>query len=106
MGSVEPAEMIADLRRRAQCLLDAARTIEEAYGLKTTEKPQENESNGSVALADRRQQLIAYLRKNGPTKRAKIVHDTGIPVGTVSALVKDPVFYAERHGVWGAKEAK
>ncbi len=48
-------------------------------------------------------QLRDYLRESGPAKRAKILKDTGIPVGTIGSLLAD---YCEKtdSGLWQWKE--
>lgn len=94
MASVEPSEIIADLRRRAQRLLDAACAIEEAYPENKAEKPQENGKD------DRRTQLIEYLKAHGPTKRADLIVKSGIPAGTLASLLRDEAFKQVKRGVW------
>jgi hypothetical protein len=113
--TVDPKTMVADLRRRARKLLDAATAIEEAYGLSPSmgdELPREDaaleEQEGAVTVApaargERRMQLIQFL-KDGPKHRGDIKKYSGIPVGSISYLLKDDsTFERLEDGRWRAK---
>lgn len=53
-----------------------------------------------VPLAQRRETLRTYLTARGPATRAQIVTDTGIPAGTLSALLSDSEFESIGYGLW------
>lgn len=114
MVTVDPTTMVADLRRRAQKLLDAAASIEEAYGLSKSNNvsvnhPRSEQADTAIvtpaAPGKRRTELIQFLREHGPKRRSEIKLSSGIPVGTISHVLKDgSAFERLEDGTWRAKD--
>lgn len=112
---LDPMTMIADLRRRAQKLLNAAEAIEEAYGTRQISAGLgvvEHNRSATVDMTmpvlpgERKQQLIKFLMEQGPKRRSEIKISSGIPVGTISNLLKDDsAFEKLPDGRWGAKSS-
>jgi hypothetical protein len=125
MVTADPMEMVADLRRRAQDLmhraqrlLDAAAVIEEDYGLSQghqveidvtvpiehSSSEQDRPTPAIAAPGERLKQLIQFLKEGGPKRRSEIAKTSGIPVGTISHLLKDNSHFKQLHdGRWDAK---
>lgn len=56
-------------------------------------------------LAHRREALREYLAAKGLATRAQITADTGIPPGTLSALLTEPEFETVGSGLWRIQSA-
>lgn len=112
--TTDPAAMASELRRKAERLIEAARAIEETYGLVNSIKMAEPE-NSRVAVdspssrrgpkkKDRLSELIAFLQENGPLRRGDIVERSGIPPGTIGMILKEGIFTKNDDGTWGLKK--
>lgn len=55
---------------------------------------------GKVALKDRKEQLVAFLRRHGPASRQAILDGTGIPAGSLGVVLKDDAFEKNDEGLW------
>jgi hypothetical protein len=105
----EPLEMIAELRRKAARLLEAAKVIEESFGI----SPQSQNGNGKTTnhadkptrrgpkKKNRVAELNEFLKANGPMRRKDIIEKCGIPAGTVNMLLKAPEYTRDEEGRWG-----
>jgi hypothetical protein len=56
-----------------------------------------------VPLAQRRAALLNFLMAHGPATRAQIVAATGIPAGSLSALLAEDEFASTQYGTWHVK---
>jgi hypothetical protein len=114
--STDPKVMAADLRQKAQRLLDAAKAIEETYGIAISDEPSTNGSsgvpNGTEAKRrgpkskNRLQQLIDFFKGHGPMKRKDLFEQCDIPAGTLSMLLAGPDFTKQDDGRWVYIEPK
>lgn len=111
-------EIILDLVRRGQRCLRLARELADEYGLEVEVDSDEDTSEDTSCDTDedrepattvrqkrgrppaRRMQLIDYLREHGPKKRAEIIEETGMPVGTVAYLLNGEEFTHDSKGRW------
>ena len=55
---------------------------------------------GNRKGATRKDELVKFLVANGPSKRAKILAETGMPKGTVAFLLNDSAFVRRSDGTW------
>ena len=83
-----------DALRELEAIDEKIRLIDDALRAKPARVP----------LTLRRELLRVYLRTQGPTTRAQILTDTGIPAGTLSALLADPEFESSAHGLWQLRD--
>ncbi len=60
---------------------------------------------GRVPLSQRREVLREYLRKRGRATRVQILEETGMPAGTLSALLQENGFTQVGHGLWSLSPA-
>lgn len=58
-------------------------------------------SNGST----RKMELVKFLVAHGPSKRAKINAESGIPVGTVANLLNGNDFVRRSDGTWDVRQS-
>jgi hypothetical protein len=56
-----------------------------------------------LPLAVRRRQLAEFFKEYGPSARGRITEITGIPDGSLSAILKQPEFEQKVRGLWGLK---
>jgi hypothetical protein len=95
---------LAIIDQRIENLVDIRTKLAEEFGSapETTRSAPKllatNTSNGNGSLT-RKQQLVAFLTEHGPAKRGKINAESGIPKGTVAALLNKPGF-VRRFGKW------
>lgn len=60
--------------------------------------------SGRVPLSVHKRALVAFLREHGPASREEIAAKTGIPAGSLSALLRRRgVFEKVKRGVWKLK---
>jgi hypothetical protein len=58
-----------------------------------------------VSLAEHRQKLIKFVRKKGQCTRAGMISGTGIPEGSISALlINEEDFEQVSHGLWKLRD--
>lgn len=57
-------------------------------------------------MSEHREKLIGFLKECGTASRAEIVTATGIPQGSLSALLTESLlFQQQEHGRWGLKKS-
>lgn len=82
---------IDDLVRRSDRLRQMASDLAGEYGL-PLKRPVESQNGRAIQASeirsDRLPQLKEFLKANGPQRRSAILEATGIPVGTIGALLK------------------
>ncbi len=64
------------------------------------DNPETRAKEARIPLAQRRLALLHFLAKNGPSTRTQILAGTGIPAGSLSALLADPEIVSAGHGIW------
>ncbi len=94
----EVKTLVEKLEAKMRALKQARDTLLEQFGdagpAATTHRRKKKKSG-------RREQVIAYLTKNGPTKSADIVEHTEIPIGTLGGILKDRnTFSHDDQGKW------
>ncbi len=57
-----------------------------------------------MPLIRRKQKLLAFLRRNGPSTRREMAAETGVPSGSLTALLVMEEFQQVSHGLWGLTE--
>ena len=74
---------------------DATHAIEQ-------EKPaEESQKHAKLSLADRQTQVVKFLTKNGPATRNQIIEATGVPLGSLGAILGHrKVFEKKGGGLW------
>jgi hypothetical protein len=56
-----------------------------------------------ASLADHKKKLIAFFTEHGPAHRGEIVNKTGIPLGSLGALLRESEFESHERGLWALK---
>ncbi|MGA2620163.1 MAG: hypothetical protein ABSF26_21300 [Thermoguttaceae bacterium] len=120
--SASPQELIrqaGEMQRAGQTLLDAAEKMRAAAdvlaGLRSG--PSDNGAAGQLRTPGRRakaaagqtrlEQLIDFVRDNGPISRRDAKAKSGIPPGTVGALLTSKYFDYDKDGkTWTVKDEK
>ncbi len=60
-----------------------------------------------VPMAEHRKRLIQFIRNKGQCTRAGMISGTGIPEGSISALLSNSEDFEQvQHGLWKLKEGK
>jgi len=77
----EPVQLIARSQRRA-----------------------DRRSLSKVRMSEHKATLIAFLA-DGVASRATILHETGIPEGSLGQLLREPEFAKKERGMWGLKKS-
>jgi hypothetical protein len=71
----------------------------------TAQNPAQPSSNGNRTPSGRKVQLAKFLAANGPTLRATIIDQAGLPEGTISYCLNDKrFFYQSPDGNWHITE--
>ena len=88
---MQDAELIRELRRkadeyqqRADACRQAAKTLETGTLLADVEPPAPSEGTGA---SNRLLEIADFLRRNGPATRGEVMEHSGVPAGTVRALL-------------------
>jgi hypothetical protein len=61
-------------------------------------------SSSRVSMAVHKFRLVEFLKQHGPSTRKEITTKTGIPEGSLSELLKRPIFEKQRWGIWALKD--
>jgi hypothetical protein len=52
----------------------------------------------------RKEQVVSFLKKHGPSARASIVAGTKAPVGSIKGVLKDEKTFENKQGLWSLKK--
>lgn len=82
--------LIDKLEDKIRALKQARDTLIEQFG----DAPPSGNHRRKNRKSGRRDEVIAFLRKNEPVKSVDIVAQTGIPIGTLGGILKDKKTFA------------
>jgi hypothetical protein len=105
----EELEQIQNTVRELEGLLgkgyvvDVPIPLELAHLLKELPTPTSRPKETRLPLSVRRMALRKYLAENGPATRSQIMAATGIPAGSLSALLGEDDIATTQHGMWHLK---
>jgi hypothetical protein len=89
--------IISKLEEKIRALKQARDTLIEQFG----ESSQAGNHRRKTRASGRREEVIKFLGKNGPTKSTDIVEKTGVPIGTLGGILKDKSTFArDDQGRW------
>lgn len=94
----EVKTLIEKLDLKIRALKQARETLLEQFG---DAVPGLTNHRHKKRKSGRRDEIITFLRKNGPTKSADIVEKANVPVGTLGGILKDKgTFIRDDQGRW------